>query len=139
MPPNFKSFELFREANRLKRLLISSLSASSAECTRPSHLQSLANVVANVNSQGISAKRTDFFAFPDPPTLAFLEKARVFPQKSKGVSLRGTPKILGKERKNARKSKGNRKTKKARKSKKKQGLEGQGFHSQTIRKTIRNA
>ena len=31
-------------------------------------------------------------ALPDPPTLAFLEKARVFPQKSKGFSLRGTPK-----------------------------------------------
>ena len=50
---------------------------------------------------------------PDPPTLAFLEKARVFPQKSKGFSLRGTPKILGKGRKNARKSKENRKTKKS--------------------------
>ena len=55
---------------------------------------------------------------PDPPILAFLEKARVFPQKSKGFSLCGTPKILGKERKNAQKSKENRKTKKARKSKK---------------------
>ena len=50
--------------------------------------------------------------------LLFLEKARETAQKSKGFSLRGTPKILGKERKNAQKSKGNRKTKKARNSKK---------------------
>ena len=50
---------------------------------------------------------------PDPPNLAFLEKARVFPQKSKGSSLRGTPEILGKGRKNARKSKENRKNKKS--------------------------
>ena len=28
---------------------------------------------------------------PDPPTLAFLEKARAFPQKRKGFSLRGKP------------------------------------------------
>ena len=56
--------------------------------------------------------------YPDPPTLPFLKKARETPKKSKGSSLRGTPKILGKERKNAQKSKGNRKTKKARKSKK---------------------
>ena len=55
---------------------------------------------------------------PDPPNLAFLEKARVLPQKSKGFTLRGTPKILGKGRRNARKSKENRKKKKARKSKK---------------------
>ena len=55
---------------------------------------------------------------PDPPTLAFLKKARENPEKSKGFSLCGTPKILGKERENAQKSKGNRKTKKARKSKK---------------------
>ena len=33
------------------------------------------------------------------------KKARAFPEKSKGFSLRGTPKILGKERKNAPKSK----------------------------------
>ena len=68
---------------------------------------------------------------PDPPILAFLEKARAFPQKSKGFSLRGTPKILGKERQNAQKSKENRKTKKARKSKK-QGLEGQGLNHVTV-------
>ena len=56
--------------------------------------------------------------YPDPRILAFLEKAGVSPQRSKGFSLRGNPKILGKERKNAQKSKENRKTKKARKSKK---------------------
>ena len=56
---------------------------------------------------------------PDPPTLAFLEKARAFPQKSKDFSLRGSPEILGKGRKNAqKKSKENRKMKRARKSKK---------------------
>ena len=58
--------------------------------------------------------------FPDPPTLAFWGKKQGKPQKMPGFSLRGTPKILGKERKNAQKSKGNRKTKK------KTGLEGQG-------------
>ena len=63
--------------------------------------------------------------YPDPPTLALLKKARETPQKSKGCSLRGTPKILGKERKNALKKKGNRK-KKNMENKKKQGLEGQG-------------
>ena len=47
---------------------------------------------------------------PDPPTLAFLKNARENPEKSKGFSLCGTPKILGKERENAQKSKGNRKT-----------------------------
>ena len=62
---------------------------------------------------------------PDLPALAFLERARGFPQKSKGFSLCGTPKNLGKGRKNAPKSKENRKTKKAR-NRKKQGLEGQG-------------
>ena len=65
-----------------------------------------------------SIRRNKKKTIPDPPTLAFLEKARVFPQKSKGFSLRGTPEILGKGRKSARKSKENRKTKKARKSKK---------------------
>ena len=68
-------------------------------------------------------------------SLLFLEKARVFPQKSKGFSLRGTPKILGKERKNAQKSKENRK--KEEKSKeieeKKQGLEGQGWEKWNLR------
>ena len=54
---------------------------------------------------------------PDPPTLAFLKKNKGNPEKSKGFSLRGTPKILGKGRKNAQKSKENQKTKKARKSK----------------------
>ena len=63
---------------------------------------------------------------PDPPILAFLEKARVFTQKSKGFSLRSTPKIPGKERKNAQKA---RKIGKKQGHRKKQGLEGQGFRS----------
>ena len=63
-------------------------------------------------------KPPEFWIIPDPPVLAFLEKARVFPKKARVFSLRGTPKLLGKERKNAQKSKENRKTKKARKSKK---------------------
>ena len=47
-------------------------------------------------------------------TLLFWKKQGFFPQKkSKGFSLRGTPRILGKERENARKSKENRKTKKS--------------------------
>ena len=33
------------------------------ECTTPSHLQSLANFVANIHSQGISAARTKFLPF----------------------------------------------------------------------------
>ena len=72
-------------------------------------------------------RHPDFFAFPDPPILAFFGKARVFPQKRKGFSLRGTPKILGKERKNAQKGKENRKTKKARKSKKSREKGGSGL------------
>ena len=61
---------------------------------------------------------------PDPPTLAFLKK-KGNPGKKQGFSLRGTPKILGKERKNAQEKQGKSENKKARKSKK-QGLEGQG-------------
>ena len=37
--------------------------ASEPECTTPSHSQSLANFVANVHSQGISAARTNFCHF----------------------------------------------------------------------------
>ena len=36
---------------------------SEAECTKPSHSQSLANFVANFHSQGISAMRTNFSPF----------------------------------------------------------------------------
>ena len=66
------------------------------------------------NFRKLSAKTP----FPDPPILAFLEKARAFPPKRKGFSLRGTPKILGKERKNAQKKQGKSENEKARKSKK---------------------
>ena len=62
-------------------------------------------------------------------SLLFRKKQGVFLQKSKGFSLRGTPKILGKERKNAQKGEekqGNRE-KKSKEIKKKQGKkEGQG-------------
>ena len=51
-------------------------------------------------------------------SLLFCKKQGFFPRKARGFSLRGTPKILGKGRKNAQKSKENRKTKTARKSKK---------------------
>ena len=77
-------------------------------------------------------RKPHFWATPDPPILAFLEKARFFfSRKSKGFSLRGTPKILGKETKNAQKSKENRKThKKSKEIEKKQGKkEGQGHYS----------
>ena len=63
---------------------------------------------------------------PGPPILAFLEKARVFPQRSKGFSLRGTPKILGKERKKRTKKQGKSENEKSKEIEKKQGLEGQG-------------
>ena len=63
---------------------------------------------------------------PDPPTLAFLAKKQGKPRKMQGISLCGTPKILGKERKSAEKGKGNRKTEKARQSKKARKIEGQG-------------
>ena len=43
---------------------------------------------------------------PDPPTLVFLEKSEGNPEESKGFSLRGTPKILGKGRKNEQKKQG---------------------------------
>ena len=52
------------------------------------------------------------FQSPDPPTLAFFGKSKGWSRKKQGFSLRGTPQILGNERKNAPKSKGNRKTKK---------------------------
>ena len=54
---------------------------------------------------------------PDPPTLAFFfeGKKQGNPEKSKGFSLPGTPKILGKEKINGPKNK----TEKARKKKKK--------------------
>ena len=71
-----------------------------------------------MENKGESDHFLEILENPDPPTLAFLKKARENPEKSKRFSLCGTPKILGKERKNAQKSKGNRKTKKARKSKK---------------------
>ena len=65
-------------------------------------------------------------AGPDPPTLAFLEKARVFPQKRKGSSLRGEPlKSLEKEGKRTKKARKIGKRKKQG-NRKKQGLEGQG-------------
>ena len=60
--------------------------------------------------------------------LLFWKEQGFFPQKSKGFSLRGTPKILGKGRKTHKKSKENRKTKKQG-NRKKQGLEGQGFRT----------
>ena len=70
------------------------------------------------------------------PTLAFFEKQRVFPQKARVFSLRGTRKILGKERKNAQKSKENQKTKKKKQGKsKKARIGGSGLlRSLTIRK-----
>ena len=56
---------------------------------------------------------------PDPPTLAFLETARVFPKKARAVLFAEPLKSLEKEGKTQ---------KKARKigKRKKQGLEGQG-------------
>ena len=58
--------------------------------------------------------------FPYPPTLPFLEK-KGNAEKNKGFPLRGTPKVLGKRRKNAQKKQGKLETKKARKSKKNKG------------------
>ena len=66
--------------------------------------------------KGVFAK----VSIPDPPTLAFLEKSKGNPEKSKGFSLRGNPKILGKERKNPSKKQGkseNEKSKEIEKSK----------------------
>ena len=63
--------------------------------------------------------------FPDPPTLAFLKKAREIPEKKARVfSLRGTPKIIGNERKTPplpKTKQGKSEKKKARKSKKNKG------------------
>ena len=56
----------------------------------------------------------------------FFEKSRETPKKNKGFSLRGTPKILGKGRKNAQKKQGKSENEKSKEIKKKQGLEGQG-------------
>ena len=52
------------------------------------------------------------------------KKARENPEKRKGFSLCGTPKIHGKERKSAPKKQG--KSEKSKENRKKQGLEGQG-------------
>ena len=69
-----------------------------------------------------------FTVFRTLQPLLFWKKLGFFPKKSKGFSLRGTPQILGKGRKNARKSKENRKPKKTRKSKKARiGGSGQYF------------
>ena len=91
-------------------------------CSRPS----------GHSSPGTSPLSQVIGPWPSNP-LAFLWKKQGFsppppsPKKKKGFSLRGTPKILGKGRKNAPKSKENRKTqKKKKKSRKKQGFEGQG-------------
>ena len=84
-------------------------------------------------------KRTKWFTvifeiitFPDPPTLAFLEKARVFPPKSKGFSLRGTPTILGKERKNAPKKQGRSENEKSKEIEKSKGWRVRVSNSKTF-------
>ena len=69
-----------------------------------------------------------FFNFSDSfstPTLAFVEKSKGNPDKSKGFSLCRTPQILGKGRKNAQKSKENRKVKQGN-----PGLKAPGTHFQ---------
>ena len=48
---------------RARDSLASGALMSQTECTTPSHSQSLANFVANVHSQGISAARTKFSQF----------------------------------------------------------------------------
>ena len=69
-----------------------------------------------------------FFTNPDPPTFVFFsdqKKKQGKPRKSKGFSLCGTPKIIGKERKHAQKSKEtrtrktNKETRKRKKARKK--------------------
>ena len=70
--------------------------------------------------------RSEKTILPDPPTLAFLEKSRVFHKKSKGFSFRGTPKIIGKERKTRKKKARKIGKRKKQGNRKKQGLEGQG-------------
>ena len=63
---------------------------------------------------------------PDPPILAFLEKARAFPQKSKGFWVSAEPlKSLEKRGKTHKKARKIGKRKKQG-NRKKQGLEGQG-------------
>ena len=64
---------------------------------------------------------------PDPPTPAFLEeKSKGNPEKSKGCSLRGTPKFLGKERKNTPNKQGKSETKKKTRKSKKARIGGSG-------------
>ena len=81
--------------------------------------------------------------FPNPLPTPFLTRPLknyfyrhfgVSKKKSKGFSLRGTPKILGKGRKNAQKKQRNRKTKKARKSKKAR-IGGSGYLRESIWET----
>ena len=76
--------------------------------------------------------------YPEPPTLAFLKKARENSEKSKGFSLCGTPKILGKRKEKRIKKQGKSENEKKQGNRKKQGLEGQGneFPHSTARKTV---
>ena len=100
---------------------------------------------------------------PDPPTLAFWQKSKGNPEKSKGFSPRGTPKILGKDREKRTKKQGkseNEKSKEIEKSKDwrvresivfqlfltpsrlrfrlsgPRGREGQGTHFRTLSPTL---
>ena len=56
--------------------LTESLVSLKSECTKPSHSQWLANFVANVHSQGISAARTTFFAISFAKPFAFASEFR---------------------------------------------------------------
>ena len=67
-----------------------------------------------------------FSIFPDPPTLAFLEKARAFPKNARVSLLAETLKSLEKEGKTQEKARKIGKRKKQG-NRKRQGLEGQGL------------
>ena len=66
------------------------------------------------------------FTSPDPPTLPFLEKIKGNPESCKGFSLRGTPKILGKERKKRTKQAREIGKRKKQGNRKKQALDKEG-------------
>ena len=67
---------------------------------------------------------------PDPPTLAFLEKAGVFPQKSKGFSLRGTPKNPWKRKEKRKKKPGKSENEKSKEIEKSKDWRVRGVESQ---------
>ena len=81
-----------------------------------------------------------FFNFPDPPTLAFLrKKSKGNHQRSKGFSLRGTPKILGKREEKRTKKQGKLENEKSKEIEKSKDWRVRVFcHARNMSKSVEN-